>query len=1597
MRKILLLNILVIVTAIFSSVNAAVVTEAEARAKANSFIAKRTTYKLMTKSRATQMQYAWDSKTLLGDNVTNSTQSVLSASVSNESTFYVYSNESSFVIVSGESTTRAILGFSNEGGISSVENLPAPMKEYLSGIDAEIKSVRANNNAILTPTAIEDELGEYRLLETAIWDQGAPFNKNASNGLSGCVPTAFAIIMRYHQWPLQGKVATLPSGSETIDLSSHTYDWSKMPLSYLNGYTEEQGNAVAQLMSDLGLSMGATYNSGSTDVNVTSNIGRKFQQNFDYTGEYDLSQKDVQYADNEAGWIGKIIESIDNNCPIPYSGTRTSGSGTAHYLHMFVLDGYSENNYFHFNWGWGGDGNGWFTLSTMGPSADRLYTQSNKAYFNLAPNKATYAISASASPATAGVVSINGGTPSNSATASLFENSTATLTAEANDGYTFLNWAQNGNVVSSEKTYEARVTSNADDNTYVANFVAVGTNDVTISVSYNSSYGSVTYNDAPISGTGLTVKENQEVTLRAIPVDGYVFGGWTVEKGTNTENVFTNELTFVAVDGIRISAEFSLAVVDYQVMHETGTKSNDGTSRSSTWTYNTSAANPVALQLKTTSGSTVVYGISNSYDRYYAYAFDSSDKGYSNITYTLSVPQGYVITKYDMTYFVGNSYKGQVTVANGQQTQTPTDTENHTLSANGLNTQSTSFTLSASQVGQQFISIEEFTVTIMKEGSSAPVVPTTYTVGVTAGEGGTATASASQVVAGGTVVLTAEPAAGYEFDYWSVGTSKVSEENPYTATITSDTQFVANFKVKPVTKYNVTVSAGEGGTASASASQVVAGGTVVLTAEPAAGYEFDHWSVGTSKVSEENPYTATITADTEFVANFNVVSSGGGGETPSYCEPSGDTYSNNYLTSITTTGANTNLEYTASSHPGNAHVIVPTVIEVSPGNSFTLNLVANSLGAGSSSVIREDIRYCHASLFTDFDLDGDFGSAVGKWGNNGGANNAPSNNVYGNYDEVMNIAATINVPANAPEGTSHIRVIYTNAWNAFPTACTTSLDKGIAYDFIINVVAENKYSVSVIAGTGGSATASASQVAAGESVTFTATPDDGYEFVNWTSGTSVVSTENPYTTTVTGDMELVANFQALPTYNVGVIAGAGGSATASSYAVKAGGTVTLTATPDDGYEFVNWTIGTSVVSTENPYVATITSNVEFVANFQESSQGGGSDVVEYCEPLGSVSRNDRGITTLDVSDDLGNSVSVSGLGTVANRALYVDRTTTILNTEPGATIYIRNNGAGAWMHSYVYVDFGNDGVFDVSEANCYNGNVDGDLVSHTGYTGVYSTTDPSVASDGGTVGYDERNSGIYDYNYNEAFNCDIPAFTLPLDIKPGLYRVRHKMDWNCIDPCGRTSDKYTGNIITNNAGGIIDFMINVRSTQPTITYSANTGGAIEAKDGLEATANTIESGSVIESDIYIILIPHQYNGKENTISSATISTMSGSQSLTIQNGENDGDVKEVAAVGTQPHYWYYHIPYTSVTESIEFTAMFEGVVQGLHGLYGDDFNIAVFDRTVSILNYTGDARIVNVEGQVLRSVSVEGTAQIELNKGVYFVVTANKVVKVMIK
>ena len=116
----------------------------------------------------------------------------------------------------------------------------------------------------------------------------------------------------------------------------------------------------------------------------------------------------------------------------------------------------------------------------------------------------------------------------------------------------------------------------------------------------------------------------------------------------------------------------------------------------------------------------------------------------------------------------------------------------------------------------------------------------------------------------------------------------------------------------------------------------------------------------------------------------------------------------------------------------------------------------------------------------------------------------------------------------------------------------------------------------------------------GTQATITATPNEGYVFVNWTKNNVEVSTNPSYTFTVEEAAEYVANFNIVISATANPTAG--GTVTgAGNYAY--GTTCQLVATNNSGYEFVNWTKGGVEVSTESSYSFTVEAPGAYVANF----------------------------------------------------------------------------------------------------------------------------------------------------------------------------------------------------------------------------------------------------------------------------------------------------------------------------------------------------------------------------------------------------------------
>ena len=175
------------------------------------------------------------------------------------------------------------------------------------------------------------------------------------------------------------------------------------------------------------------------------------------------------------------------------------------------------------------------------------------------------------------------------------------------------------------------------------------------------------------------------------------------------------------------------------------------------------------------------------------------------------------------------------------------------------------------------------------------------------------------------------------------------------------------------------------------------------------------------------------------------------------------------------------------------------------------------------------------------------------------------------------------------------------------------------------------------------------------------------------------------------------------------------------------------------------------------------------------------------------SRNDRVLSSFSLQQTGKDKQTVN---VFASRAAYEDHTSSVFNVEAGSELTASFNYSGQWMNGYVYIDRDNDGEFSYKEGQWDQAGTD--LVAYSFYT---TLANPKV-NDGN--GYNSTGASV---SGDDRSNVNPPSFTAPTE--PGTYRIRFKIDWNCILPGGSTD-------ILSDGGGVWDATLNVVAAKPEV-------------------------------------------------------------------------------------------------------------------------------------------------------------------------------------
>ena len=760
-----------------------------------------------------------------------------------------------------------------------------------------------------------------------------------------------------------------------------------------------------------------------------------------------------------------------------------------------------------------------------------------------------YTITVSANPTNGGTVTGGGTFPTGSS---------CTVTATANTGYTFVNWTENGNVVSTSASYTFTLTYNRN---LVANF-AVQTFTITATAE-------------PSVGGSVAVSGNRETF-------NYGFEDGTTQGWTAANNDSGSTTWAVGQNGYNPSGTSSTVYTTHGGSYYIGSV-YDGSNAVDNWLISPQflLGGSMSFYIKVTN---------TSYTDYYSVLLSTGTASISQFTTTLVSATRVTSTNYALVTVDLSSYSGQGYVAirhTAAADQASLLVDDITLvegvdpgNASGtFNYGETCVVTATPNTGYHFVNWTENGTAVSTNANYSFTVTSdrnlvahfsnqteSYTVSVSANPtaGGTVTGGGT-FSQGQSCTVSATANTGYIFTNWTENGTEVSTNPNYTFTVNGNRSLVANFTAET---YNVSVSAdpSNGGTVTGGGNYTY-GQSCTVTATAATGYTFTNWTENGNVVSTNANYTFTVNGNRTLVAHFSASTyninvsanpSNGGDVT------GGGTFTYGQSCTVTATAAT---GYAFANWTENGNI-------VSTNASYTFTVNAN----------RTLVANFTANTYTI----------------NVSANPSNGGNVSGggtfNYGQNCTVTATAAAGYTFTNWTENGTVVSTNASYSF----TVNTNRTLVAHFT-----QNTYTVTVAANpTNGGTVTGGGTFTYGQSCTVTATVASGFTFINWTENGSFVSSSTSYTFSVTDNCNLVAHFteNPLPMYTIsvtpkpqegGTIRGAG--------TYQEGQTCTVSATPAPGYTFVNWTENEVELSTNTVYTFTVTGDRSLVANFTPMS------------------------------------------------------------------------------------------------------------------------------------------------------------------------------------------------------------------------------------------------------------------------------------------------------------------------------------------------------------------------------------------------------------
>lgn len=324
-------------------------------------------------------------------------------SLNNVPTLYIVNfNQGGWVIIAADDSSYPVAAYNKFGVYSDIGNEPLvelisiyshqvstgsllkstnsdiadSWDRYSSSFD--LKSINYSSNDWLLNT----EKGDVR------WGQGknnsgtctpsynAKVNSSSNSDCDcghkpvGCAAVAMGQVMWYWEWPTK-------------------YDWNNIPSSITSNTESTKASNIASLLKDCGTKANTSYTFCSGAWTTINNTEEAMVDGFAYKSS--LKKKRSGW-DHDDAWLDLLRSEIDCGRPIIYRGDKADLSTEKH---IFICDGYDQENpdFFHFNWGWRGSyqqsGDPYFSLRNLNPGSSN-FTKNQMAIVGISPSYDSY-------------------------------------------------------------------------------------------------------------------------------------------------------------------------------------------------------------------------------------------------------------------------------------------------------------------------------------------------------------------------------------------------------------------------------------------------------------------------------------------------------------------------------------------------------------------------------------------------------------------------------------------------------------------------------------------------------------------------------------------------------------------------------------------------------------------------------------------------------------------------------------------------------------------------------------------------------------------------------------------------------------------------------------------------------------------------------------------------------------------------------------------------------------------------------------------------------------------------------------------------------